>query len=629
MKLFTELAVDFIKGKKKRRSLASLKLYLIITLLSAIGFNNLIAQNCNYIVNLELREYIGGKTTFIWSVMNPNPGNGSHGTIKDLDHWGFALNDCINPKDIICKAFSLSGHRFSIFAPEIKVDKSQYCETDPVIKFDEGTSGRVKTYYMVLLNGNYPSSYTSAYFKSGQKKGCCEKIILGIGCKVICPKIQTITGSTICTGTGQVVLNSTQPGVSYQLISGGTVIATQSGATGGGQISFTGLSAGTYTVIAVDKTGKCRITLGTVSVVLNPSPLAFTLTGGTICEAGAVSPSIVSVPIQMSGSEAGVSYQLRRDGADVGAAIIGTGAAINFLNQFSAGTYTVRATNANGCSILFGEAIINARPTPRPVVTVDDRVICVGQITFIRVSIPGGRFPFGFGDIGYTGGTTALAGGVFPGGTSSYYEVTVGGCTGSGDGGSILFTDGPQTFSLTGGSFCEGGPGVPIVMSGSETGVSYQLRRNLVNVGTPIPGTGAAISFPDQTVAGTYSIMATGGGCVRSSTFGAATVTAISCPAGSPTNVVTDRIIEKGDKLNAISYPNPSMHSFTIQTKGAGGKTLQVKIMDILGRIIEVRNDIPVNSKFEIGSNYSPGIYLIEIIQGKERVIMKLVKNSN
>ncbi len=48
--------------------------------------------------------------------------------------------------------------------------------------------------------------------------------------------------------------------------------------------------------------------------------------------------------------------------------------------------------------------------------------------------------------------------------------------------------------------------------------------------------------------------------------------------------------------------------------------------MDLLGRIIESKANVAANGTLRIGSNYRPGIYLAEVLQGKQKVIVKLVK---
>lgn len=60
-----------------------------------------------------------------------------------------------------------------------------------------------------------------------------------------------------------------------------------------------------------------------------------------------------------------------------------------------------------------------------------------------------------------------------------------------------------------GGAYCSGGAGVPVGIGGSQVGISYQLLRDGVAVGTPVAGTGSAISFGNQTVAGAYTVQTT------------------------------------------------------------------------------------------------------------------------
>jgi len=58
-------------------------------------------------------------------------------------------------------------------------------------------------------------------------------------------------------------------------------------------------------------------------------------------------------------------------------------------------------------------------------------------------------------------------------------------------------------------------------------------------------------------------------------------------------------------------------------------KPVSALVMDITGKIVEKRNNVLVNSSLTIGRNYRPHIYLIEVLQGKERKTLKLIKQSN
>jgi hypothetical protein len=52
---------------------------------------------------------------------------------------------------------------------------------------------------------------------------------------------------------------------------------------------------------------------------------------------------------------------------------------------------------------------------------------------------------------------------------------------------------------------------------------------------------------------------------------------------------------------------------------------LNMKVMDLSGKIIDKQNLTP-NNTVNIGSTYRPGVYLVEVIQGTERIVLKLIK---
>ena len=78
----------------------------------------------------------------------------------------------------------------------------------------------------------------------------------------------------------------------------------------------------------------------------------------------------------------------------------------------------------------------------------------------------------------------------------------------------VSVTSPPVAYNVTGGgSYCQNGSGLVIGLSSSQTGVSYQLRRTAggttTNVESALNGTGSALSFGSQTLAGVYSVVAT------------------------------------------------------------------------------------------------------------------------
>ena len=61
----------------------------------------------------------------------------------------------------------------------------------------------------------------------------------------------------------------------------------------------------------------------------------------------------------------------------------------------------------------------------------------------------------------------------------------------------------PIAYTVTGGG---SGAAVAVGLANSEVGVNYQLKNGTTNIGLPIAGTGAAISFGNLSVAGTYTV---------------------------------------------------------------------------------------------------------------------------
>ncbi len=96
----------------------------------------------------------------------------------------------------------------------------------------------------------------------------------------------------------------------------------------------------------------------------------------------------------------------------------------------------------------------------------------------------------------------------------------------------------PNQFTVTGGgAYCSGGTGVAVGVSNSQLGVGYQLKRNGSNIGSVVNGTGLAISFGLQTLAGTYTVNAAyPTGCNVDMT-GSAVITINSLPTVTANNV--------------------------------------------------------------------------------------------
>jgi hypothetical protein len=88
-------------------------------------------------------------------------------------------------------------------------------------------------------------------------------------------------------------------------------------------------------------------------------------------------------------------------------------------------------------------------------------------------------------------------------------------------------------------------------------------------------------------------------------------------------NAVSD---EAGNTLSVRTGSNPARNHFDIQVNGKPGMPVQVRVFDLLGRIVETKSAVQANQTLRIGSSYNPGRYIIEIMQGRERRTLTLVK---
>jgi hypothetical protein len=334
------------------------------------------------------------------------------------------------------------------------------------------------------------------------------------------PTVFNITGGgAYCAGTAGagIALSSSQTGVTYTLYSGSTPVGTPIAGTGA-TLDFGPNVAGTYTIRAVNDATSCQSTMnGSVDVTVNAAPVTFVVTGGgTHCASGA------GVLVGLSGSESGINYALYNDGVATGISVAGTGAAISFGLQATAGLYTVQAANATtSCAAaMSGSATIVVNPLPVVYNVTGGGTYCAGGAG-ASVDLSGSNTGIIYqlykngvatGSVVTGTGFAVSFGPQFDNGTYTVKAVnSTTSCTIDMTGSAVVSTTAvPTAFSVTGGgSFCDGGTGVNVGLGGSVTGVNYQLYIGTMPVGAVVAGTGFALSFGDQTMAGTYIVKAT------------------------------------------------------------------------------------------------------------------------
>jgi hypothetical protein len=220
------------------------------------------------------------------------------------------------------------------------------------------------------------------------------------------PTVYTLSGNSICASavnTGVLTLSNSQTGVSYQLKKASDNSNVQSAKTGtnGSSLQWTGLAAGVnYYVVATGAAPtNCTSQTSNASVTEVPNPVAYTLSGNSICSAD---PN--TGVITLSNSQTGVSYQLKKasDNSLVQSAQTGTNgtelhwtglpASVNFYVEATAGSPTsCKSTTANA------SVSVSQNPT-QPTVDIVNPTCSKSTGTVTVVSPVGSGLEYSFND---------------------------------------------------------------------------------------------------------------------------------------------------------------------------------------------------------------------------------------
>lgn len=352
----------------------------------------------------------------------------------------------------------------------------------------------------------------------------------------------TVTDTASCSNSDDVWVYLTGDPLSVLVTASDTVIcndsttvylqATAAGGSGSYTYSWTSNPPGftstsatpivnpnVTTIYSVDVNDGFNTVSGSVSVHVDPLPTAYNMTGGgSYCQGGS------GLPVGLDDSDVGVLYQLYRGGAPFGTAISGTGSAIAFGNQTVALPYTVEATDlTTTCTNwMNGTATITILPLPIAYTVTGGGSYPAGGIG-VPIGLAGSEMGVSYRlihgpdtltpapGIPGTGGPITFGNQTLAG---TYIVVGINDITGCANEmtGSVTVTINPvpTLFTVTGGGeICYGSSGVSVGLTGSEIGVNYQLKRDGINTGTPVAGTGNPIDFGVFIIAGTYTVLAT------------------------------------------------------------------------------------------------------------------------
>lgn len=352
-------------------------------------------------------------------------------------------------------------------------------------------------------------------------------------------------GGTVCSGvSSNITLNGSpylDSNTTYYLRLNGSTLTSASGgdAVGNPKTSITWAQSGigTYTVTASGN-GCYNVAMsGSASISLrSPSPISISSNGespSAVCNGQSFSLNAIG----------GSSYTWRADRSiDIAGFDQGNVHGSSFQPTTTA-SYWVTGLDSSCGTVQTSDIItVNLLQVSVPAITGPNSV-CQGTSSSYSASASNtiGTNPYTW-SLNPANSGTITSGGVvtwaagFNG--TAIVQVVAAGCNGSLQGNQRSVTVNPLLVKYTvsgGGTICSDATGQTITLSGSQTGVSYQLKNGATNVGLPLTGTGNSLSWTNQSLTGSYTVSALNitTSCIQTMN-GSATITSSQTPT-SPT----------------------------------------------------------------------------------------------
>lgn len=305
--------------------------------------------------------------------------------------------------------------------------------------------------------------------------------------------------------------------------------------TGGSQHTvYAKNTPGSYSYNANISFNGCTASSNTATVDIEAVPnAARTPATQTVCSGTAITDIALTSP-----NDPTASLTWTRNHSEVtGIAMSGSGDITGTLNNTTSAPVTVTFTitpNGTGSQACAGTpvtATVTVNPIPLASVSPSSQNACSGSaidpLIFLTTNgVSGTTFA-------WTRDNTSAATGIGASGTAfvsgtltnassattvTFYVTAVGPapayCAGAPTTATVNVMNPGSAYAMTGGgNFCSPAvAGAAVGVANSQSGYNYQLYKNGVASGSPVAGTGSAISFGLQD-AGTYTAVATNGGC--------------------------------------------------------------------------------------------------------------------
>ncbi len=102
-------------------------------------------------------------------------------------------------------------------------------------------------------------------------------------------------------------------------------------------------------------------------------------------------------------------------------------------------------------------------------------------------------------------------------------------------------------------------------------------------------------------------------------------------PAAKDDESADEPMIQSGDDESGFIVrvqPNPFSNQFRMTVISDSDNNLEVRIFDVLGQLIQSKNSMPFDNTITLGSNLAKGVYLMEVTQGENTRVLRIIKSE-
>lgn len=357
-------------------------------------------------------------------------------------------------------------------------------------------------------------------------------------------------------------------------------------------------TAGSYTVTITDSNG-CSAASNTVVVTVNSNPTPTTNPSGTV---NITSPNTVTISVNGTYNSYLWSNSATTSSITVGAS----------------GSYSVKVTNANGCSGTSAPVVVNVSSgCTKPTITAGGSItnVCPGKTVTLTSSSASS----------YLWSTGATTQSIVVSAAGSYTVTTGTGCTS--DPSVVTYQACLPPTGLNTGSITATGAKISWTAAQCAVGYQYQWRKKGTTAWTTATTTATTRNITGLTASTTYQWRVLTGCKITPDTVASANATGpefTTLAAAIPTVNIKQQM-NNGGSLTAKLFPNPAHDYATLQLSG-NAKNVSVRLTDMAGKTIWQMNNSN-SSQLQIPvSRLSNGTYLLNITSGAESKVLKLVK---